>query len=315
MHRHLFVMDPIGSVDIDKDSTFVLMLAAQERGDEVWACGAQDVSARDGYAWARCRPTVVQRVHGDHARVGDEERHALGHFDVVWMRKDPPFDMTYIAATYALELAPARTRVVNRPDSLRAWNEKTSILKFPDLAPPSLLTRRADEIREFQRDVGGAIVIKPLGFSGGNGVFALHPGDLNTRVLLEMATDHGRNHVLAQAYLPEVRRGDKRVILVDGDVGGAILRIPPEDDLRGNIHIGATVQASTLTPREQRACERLGPALREAGHLFVGIDLIGERLTEINVTSPTGLQEIADLIGDHLEHRLVEAAIARPTGP
>ncbi len=309
MTRHLFVVDPLGPIDITKDSSFALMCAAQARGHEVHACDTDGLSAVADQAFAHCRAVKVQRVQGQHVREDAPQTLHLGHFDVVWMRKDPPFDMQYIAATYVLDLAPPGTRVLSRPDSLRSWNEKTSLLRFPDCAPPSLLTRDMARIRRFQAEVGGSVVVKPLGYSGGTGIVALHPGDLNTRSLLEMSTRNGKEFVIVQQYLPAVVQGDKRVILIDGVARAGLLRIPPPDDLRGNIHIGATVQLAPLTAREQEICERIGPALREAGHVFVGIDLIGEKLTEINVTSPTGIQEIRELGGPDLAEELLDAAV------
>ena len=310
MTRHLFVVDPLGPIDTTKDSSFALMLAAQARGHAIHTCDTDGLFAIAGDAFASCRPTTVQSIQGQHFRDGPQEVRSLGDFQVVWMRKDPPFDMQYIAATYVLDLAPAGTRVLSRPDSLRSWNEKTSLLRFGDCAPPSLLTRDMATIRRFQADVGGSVVIKPLGYSGGNGIVALHPGDLNTRSLLEISTKNGKEFVIVQQYLPAVVQGDKRVILINGVARAGLLRIPPPDDLRGNIHIGATVRLAPLTPPEEAVCARIGPALREAGHLFVGIDLIGEKLTEINVTSPTGLQEIRDLGGPDLAEELLDAAVA-----
>ncbi len=309
MPHHLFVVDPLGPIDITKDSSFALMLAAQARGHVVYSCDTDGLFANGDQAFATCRPTTVQRVRGRHFSDGGQEIRPLGDFDVVWMRKDPPFDMQYIAATYVLDLAPASTRVLSDPQALRSWNEKTSLLRFPHLSPPSFLSRDMNAIRRFQVQVGGSIVLKPLAFSGGAGIVALHPGDLNTRSLLEMSTKNGKEFVIAQQYLPQVTVGDKRVIFVDGVARAGLLRIPPADDLRGNIHIGATVELSALTDREEAICAELGPVLKAAGHLFVGIDLIGEKLTEINVTSPTGLQEIRELGGPDLAEELIEAAL------
>lgn len=308
--RHLFVIDPLERFDITKDSSFALMWEAQIRGQEVWSCDTDGLYAQSGQAFATCRQTHLQNVQGNHFQLAPVEIKNLGEFNVVWMRKDPPFDMQYIAATYVLDMAPQSTRVYSRADALRSWNEKTSILHFPEWAPRSLLTRNMEHIRRFQAEVGGRVVVKPLGYSGGNGIVALHPGDLNTRSLLEISTKNQKEFVLVQEYLPAVVEGDKRVILVNGVALAGLLRIPPADDLRGNIHIGATVELSPLTPREQQICEGLGPFLRQAGHLFVGIDLIGEKLTEINVTSPTGIQEIRDLGGPDLAVALLDAATA-----
>ncbi len=315
MTRHLFVVDPLGPIDITKDSSFALMWAAQCRGDSVQTCDTDGLFAQGPAAFARCRSTTLVQRQGNHFADGAPRVRPLADFDMVWMRKDPPFDMEYIAATYVLDLAPPQTKVFSRPDSLRNWNEKTSLLQFGDLAPPSLLTRDPQQIMRFQAEVGGSVVIKPLGYSGGNGIVALHPGDLNTRSLLEITTRHGKQFVLAQQYLPAVVAGDKRVILVAGVARAGLLRIPPADDLRGNIHIGATTELSPLTANEERVCAAIGPALAAAGHLFVGIDLIGEKLTEINVTSPTGIHEIRDAGGPDLAQELLLAADAWQTAP
>ena len=308
MSKHLFVIDPLDGIRIDQDSSFGLIAAAQERDDVVWSCQTDGLFADLSGAFARCRQTTVRPNQGDHFTLADVETLALAHFDVIWMRKDPPFDLNYIAATYVLELAPKTTRVVNRPDSLRGWNEKACLLKFPDLAPPSLLSRDMAEIQRFQQQVGGSIVLKPLPFSGGAGIVALHPGDLNTPSLLEMSTRFGQDFILAQQYLPAVVDGDKRVIHVNGEARGVLLRRPPADDLRGNIHTGASVELAELSDAEKEICERIRQPLADAGHLFVGIDLIGERLTEINVTSPTGIQEIHALGGPDLAAELLDAA-------
>ncbi len=309
MAKHLFVIDPLDGVRIDQDSSFGLIDDAQARGDGVWSCQTDGLFADLSEAFARCRQTTVRPVQGDHFTLAEAETLPLAHFDVIWMRKDPPFDLNYIAATYILELAPSTTRVVNRPDSLRGWNEKACVLKFPDLAPPCLLSRDISEIRRFQHQVGGSIVLKPLAFSGGAGIVALHPGDLNTPSLLEMSTRFGQDFILAQQYLPAIEEGDKRVIHVNGEARGALLRRPPADDLRGNIHTGASVELAELTDAEKEICERIRQPLADAGHLFAGIDLIGGRLTEINVTSPTGIQEIYALGGPNLAAELLDAAL------
>ncbi len=310
MSRHLFVVDPLGPIRIDQDSSFGLMIEADKRGHGIWSCSTDGLLARGGTAFARCRRTAVREVVGDHFELGPVQELALGEFDVVWMRKDPPFDLNYVAATYVLDLAPDTTRVVNGPQGLRNWNEKCAVLAFPDLAPRCLLTRDMKEVLAFWRDCGSA-VIKPLAFSGGAGIVALHPGDLNARSLVEMSTRLGQDFILVQEYLPAAREGDKRVILVDGVARGALLRVPPDDDLRGNIHVGAEVTYVPLTPQEQAVCDALEVPLRESGHLFTGIDLIGGKLTEINVTSPTGIREILVQGGPDLGAELMDAALAR----
>ena len=307
--RHLFVADPLDGMNIWQDSTFGVMLCCQQRGHAIFHCGTEGLLGRAGAPAARCRPVTVQEVQGDHFTLGEAETVPLAQFDVIWMRKDPPFDMTYIAATYVLDLAPPSTRVVNQTNSLRDWNEKAIVLRFPDLCPEGMLSRNIDELKRFQAEVGGSVVLKPLLYSGGNGIVALHPGDLNTNALLEISTAQGQEFVLAQRYQPEVVEGDKRVILIDGEVGGALLRVPPADDLRGNIHVGARTELCDLTAEERRVCEALRAPLKEAGHLFVGIDLIGGKLTEINVTSPTGIREILMGGGPDLAAALIDAAL------
>ncbi|HAN30406.1 MAG TPA: glutathione synthase [Myxococcales bacterium] len=309
-HRHLFVADPLDVMNIWQDSTFGLMLECQSRGHEIYHCGTEGLLGRSQAPSVRCRAVQVRAEQGNHFTLGELRGLSLDAFDVIWMRKDPPFDLNYIAATYVLDFAPASTRVINRPDSLRSWNEKAIVLRFAQWCPAGLLSRDIAAIKEFQRDVGGSVVIKPLQHSGGNGVVALHPGDLNTNALLEMSTRQGQDFVLVQQYQPEVVEGDKRVILINGEIGGALLRVPPADDLRGNIHVGARTERCELTPQERRVCEALRQPLLDAGHLFVGIDLIGEKLTEINVTSPTGIREILMEGGPDLAASLVDAALA-----
>lgn len=310
MTRHLFVADPMERWRVDQDSTFGLMLNAQARGHAIFHCTPAGLLGRSDGARARVRAITVKAVQGDHVQFDDVQERPLGDFDVIWMRKDPPFDLNYIAATYVLERAPESTRVINRPQSLRDWNEKAAVLRFPSWTPPCLLSRDMAALRRFAEEHGGSIVLKPLSFSGGAGIVAIHPGDLNRNALLEMSTRMGEDFVLAQRYQPEVVQGDKRVILVNGVARGVLLRIPPPDDLRGNIHVGAKVELSSLTAREAAMCVELGAELKQAGHLFVGIDLIGEHLTEINVTSPTGIREILTLGGPDLAAELVDAACA-----
>ncbi len=308
--RHLFVADPVAPMNIHQDSTFGLMLECQGRGHEIYHCDTDGLLGYTSGARARCQQLEVREVQGDHFTFAEAKQMPLSAFDAVWMRKDPPFDMNYIAATYILDGAPASTCVVNRPSSLRDWNEKAAVLHFPALAPRCLLTRSMSEIKDFQQEVGGSVVIKPLSFSGGAGIVALHPGDLNTNALLEISTRLGTEFVLVQEYMPQVVEGDKRVILVNGELGGALLRVPPADDLRGNIHVGATTHYVQLDTEEQAVCDALKQPLKDAGHIFVGIDLIGGKLTEINVTSPTGIREILQAGGPNLAAMLVDAALA-----
>lgn len=315
--RHLFLMDPIGGIRIDKDSTFALMLEAQARGHEVWYGLVDDLRALEGRAWCVAHPATLARVQGEHAALGVAADRPLDDFDLVWMRKDPPFHMGYIFNTYLLDLAHGRrgvdgrpTLVVNAPAGLRAMNEKAWALQFADLVPTSLVTQSMARIRAFAEALGH-IVVKPLDGNGGEGVFVLRADDPNIGVILEASTQHGHRKVLAQRYVPEIKQGDKRIILVDGEPVGAILRVPQGVDHRGNIHVGAAVRPTGLTAREREICARIGPPLKEAGQVFVGIDVIGDWLTEVNVTSPTGIHEIDAFDGVRVEAQVVDAAVRR----
>jgi glutathione synthase len=309
--KHLFLMDPIGSIRIDKDSTFALMCDAQRRGHAVGYGLVGGLYLREGVVRAAWHEATLTREQGRHASLGAVRDDALEAFDIVWMRKDPPFDMGYIVNTYLLELAEARGAfVVNAPAGLRGMNEKAWAMRFPDLVPTSLLTEDMAKIRAFAGELG-AVVVKPLDGNGGEGVFIVRHDDPNIGVILEASTRHGTRKVLAQRYLPEAKLGDKRIILIEGVPAGALNRVPQGVDHRGNIHVGAAVCQSALTERDAAICAAIGPHLAAAGQLFVGIDVIGDWLTEVNVTSPTGLHEINAFDGVCLEARIVDAAIAR----
>lgn len=308
--KHLFLMDPIGPVRIDKDSTFALMLEAQARGDEVFYALVDDLWARDGQARCIAQPATLARVQGQHASLGAPREMALGEVDVVWMRKDPPFHMGYIFNTYLLDAVAPPTIVVNAPAGLRAMNEKAWALQFADLVPPSLVTQSMPRIRAFIEELGHAVV-KPLDGNGGEGVFVVRADDPNIGVIVETSTQHGSRKVLTQRYIPEIKQGDKRIILVDGEPVGAVMRVPQGIDHRGNIHAGAAVTKTTLTAREREICDRIGPPLHEAGQVFVGIDVIGDWLTEVNVTSPTGIHEINAFDGVSVEALVLDAAARR----
>jgi glutathione synthase len=270
--------------------------------------------------YARGRPLEVFRRAGHHHRFGAFEELDLAGFDAILMRQDPPFDMAYITATHLLELLPEDgPLVVNDPASVRNAPEKLFVLRFKELMPPTLLTRDRDEIRAFRREYGD-IVLKPLFGNGGAGVFRLRPGDENLTALLEMYESIQREPVMVQRYLPEVRRGDKRIILVEGEPMGGVMRVPAEGEARANLHVGGRAEKTELTAREREICAAIGPTLRTQGLVFVGIDVIGDYMTEINVTSPTGIQEIARLDGtdiaariwDAIEFRLAARADRRP---
>ena len=289
-------MDPIGSIDITGDTSFGLMLEAQSRGHSLWYYTPDKLSLNEGRIEAVGQSLVLRDVVGDHATVGEAERRALGDFDVILMRQDPPFDMAYITATHLLEMLPASTMVVNNPAEVRNAPEKLLVTMFPELMPPTLISRDPDAIKRF-REAHSDIIVKPLFGNGGAGVFHLAPSDQNLNSLLEMFFTTSREPVMAQAYLPAVRQGDKRIILVDGKPVGAVNRVPGEGEARSNLHVGGSAVATDLTDRDLEICERIGPELRRRGLLFVGIDVIGDYLTEINVTSPTGIREIARLSG------------------
>jgi glutathione synthase len=308
--RHLFLMDPLEGVRIDKDSTFALMCEAQDRGHLIHYGRVEDLYLASSEVRAVCRPASLQRVQGQHASLGPPVDLALHDHDIVWMRKDPPFHMGYVFNTYLLERAAGEVLVVNHPSGLRSMNEKLWALQFGDLVPPTLVGSDMARIRAFLA-AQGAIVVKPLDGNGGEGVFVVRGDDPNLGVILEVSTAHGTKKVMAQRYLPEARQGDKRIILVDGRPVGAVLRVPQGVDHRGNIHAGAAVRRTTLTARDREICDAIGPPLREAGQLFVGIDVIGGWLTEVNVTSPTGIHEIEHFDGVSIRAQVVDAAIAR----
>ncbi len=293
-------MDPIESVDIDGDSTFVLALEAQARGYGLYHYGPADLSYSDGVIVANARPLEVRREKGNHFSLGETERIDLAKTDVVLMRQDPPFDMSYITATHLLERVHPETLVVNDPASVRNAPEKIFVTQFDGVLPPTLISSDLREIKAFREEYKD-IIVKPLYGNGGAGVFHLKPEDENLTVVHEMFTEFYREPMIVQKYLPEVRQGDKRIILIDGEPVGAINRVPQAGESRSNMHVGGQALQSTLTSREQELCEIIGPSLKEQGQIFVGIDVIGDYLTEINVTSPTGLQEINRYDGVKLE--------------
>ncbi len=285
-------MDPIESIDIDADSTFVLALEAQRRGHALYHYLPRDLAYRDGRVEARARPLEVRREAGNHHTLGDSRLIDLGtEADVVLMRQDPPFDMAYITATHLLDRIHPGTLVVNDPTEVRNAPEKLFVTRFPDLMPPTLITSDRAQITRFRAEHGD-IILKPLFGNGGAGVFHVAPGDENLNALLEMFTELYREPIIVQRYLPEVRSGDKRIILVDGRPAGAVNRVPAKGEARSNMHVGGRPERAGLTPRETEICATIGPELERRGLVFVGIDVIGDYMTEINVTSPTGLQEI-----------------------
>ena len=303
-------MDPIESINIDADSTFALMLEAQTRGHALWHYEVRHLSLREGVAhqggrrverlMVRARPLSVQRVPGNHWRFGEASLIDLGTLDVVLMRQDPPFDMAYITATHMLEHIQPKTLVVNDPAAVRNAPEKILVTHFPDLMPPTMITWDLEAIRAFRAEHRD-IIVKPLFGNGGAGVFRIRPDDENLAALLEMHFARSREPLMFQRYEPAVRQGDKRIILVEGEPMGAINRVPATGEARSNMHVGGRAERTTLTTREREICAAIGPTLRAQGMIFVGIDVIGAWLTEINVTSPTGLQEIARFDDVHIE--------------
>ena len=303
-------MDPIEAINISADSTFALALEAQARGHDLLYYGPKQLSFRDGDVVATVRPLSVRATKGDHFTLGDPSRFDLSKADVVLMRQDPPFDMGYITATHLLERIHPKTLVVNDPAEVRNAPEKLFVTTFKDVMPPTLITSDPTEIKAFRAEHQD-IILKPLFGNGGAGVFRVKPDDENLASLLEMFTTFYREPIMVQRYLPDVRKGDKRIILVDGHFAGAINRVPAQGEARSNMHVGGRPEAVEPTKRDLEICEIIGPELRKRGLIFTGIDVIGDYLTEINVTSPTGLQEIkrfggpdgAKLIWDVIEKK------------
>ncbi len=296
-------MDPIETVDIRSDSSFALALEAQARGHGLYHYLPRALSLKDGRVYARIRPLTVRREPGNHASLGALESVDLATLDVVLMRQDPPFDMSYITATHLLEHVHPETLVVNDPVHVRNAPEKLFVTHFPELMPPTLITSHKREVEAFRAEHRD-IIVKPLFGNGGAGVFHIGPEDENLNALLELFTDLYREPIIVQRYLPEVRQGDKRIILIDGRPAGAINRIPPKGEARSNMHAGGRPEKAELSTREIEICEAIGPTLQERGLIFVGIDVIGDYMTEINVTSPTGLQEIDRFDGACLEEQI-----------
>jgi len=304
--RYAFVMDPMEAVLVDRDSSYALMEACQRRDAEVLHLEPRHLFVRGGVLFGLATPIRVGPRPRISEPLGEPREVDLGAVDAVFMRKDPPFDMDYIFATMLLDLVRERTVVVNDPVGIRNANEKICTLRFPDLIPETVVTQDLARLRAFAANAGGPVVVKPWDGNGGRGVFVVMPGDRNLGSVIETLTQEGRRHVLIQRYIEAIREGDKRIILVDGEPMGAFLRVPSAADHRGNMHVGATVHPCELTARDLQICARIAPFLRVNGLLFTGIDVIGEFLTEINVTSPTGLQEVHRFTGRHLEDVILD---------
>jgi glutathione synthase len=289
-------MDPIDRIKIAGDSTFALLLEAEKRGHALFYYTPDKLALESGTVSASVQPLNVRDKAGDHFTLGVAKRIELSSFDVILMRQDPPFDMNYITATHLLEMLGQKTLVVNNPRSVRNAPEKMFVMEFPDLMPPTLITRDLEEIKAF-RAKHKDIVMKPLYGKGGESVFRISPDDLNFGSLYDLFAVTFREQWVVQKFLPEVKDGDKRIILVDGEFAGAVNRVPAEGDLRSNMVRGGSPKKTDLTPREREICERIGPELKRRGLLFTGIDVIAGWLTEINVTSPTGIRAIKNLGG------------------
>ena len=299
-------MDPIEKIDIDKDTTFVLMLEAQQRGHELYFMELDDLFIRGGTPFGRYRRIYLARAV-PHYEVDEVNTGALADLDIVLMRKDPPFDMKFFFATHLLSLVDEKKcLVMNHPKGLREANEKLYALRFPEQIPDTLVSSNIERLRAFMEELGGEMIVKPLDGCGGSGVFYLNHQDRNTNSILETATDTGRKLVMGQRYLPEIRQGDKRIIVLNGEPLGAVLRVPLESETRGNIHVGGQCVKADLTARDREICEALSAPLIADGLYFVGLDVIGNFLTEVNVTSPTGIQEINALDGVHLESQVID---------
>lgn len=303
-------MDPIGPINIDGDSTFRIMEEAQARGHSLFYYTPDKLVFQEGRVTAKGWPVTVQRVHGDHFWLGDEIEVDLSDFDVLWLRQDPPFDMGYITTTHILDMIHPDTMVVNDPFWVRNYPEKLLVLNFPDLTPPTMIARDLETLKEF-RVRHGDVILKPLYGNGGAGVFKLSQSDSNLASLHEMFAGINREPLIMQKFLPDVSKGDKRVILVDGEPVGAINRVPAAGETRSNMHVGGRPEKVDLTERDLEICAAIGPLLREKGQVFVGIDVIGDWLTEINVTSPTGLQELERFEGTNVTAKIWEAIEAR----
>lgn len=303
-------MDPIDHVDINADSSFRIAEEAQARGHSLFYYTPDQLSYREGRVMARGWPLTVRREPGNHFALGELQDVDLADMDVIWLRQDPPFDMGYITTTHILDMIHPDTLVVNDPFWVRNYPEKLLVLAFPDLTPPTMIARDFATLKSF-KDAHGDIILKPLYGNGGAGVFRLDNNDRNLASLHELFAGINREPLIAQKFLPDVSNGDKRIILVDGEPVGAINRVPAAGETRSNMHVGGRPEKIGLTARDLEICAAIGPLLREKGQVFVGIDVIGDYLTEINVTSPTGIQELERFDGTNVAEKIWQAIEAR----
>lgn len=303
-------MDPIDAIDIDADSTFRIALEARKRGHQLFYYTPERLAVQNGRVTARGWPLTLRPVRGDHFSLGDEAQVDLADWDVVWLRQDPPFDMGYITSTHILDLIHPATLVVNDPFWVRNYPEKLLVLQFPDLIPPTTIARDLAILRDFKAQHHD-IILKPLYGNGGAGVFRLGREDRNLAALHELFAATNNEPLIAQKFLPDVSAGDKRIILIDGAPVGAINRVPVAGETRSNMHVGGQAEKIGLSARDHEICAAIGPLLREKGQIFVGIDVIGDYLTEINLTSPTGLQELEKFDGTNCAELIWQAIEAR----
>jgi len=306
-YKFAFVMDPLEKVLVDKDTTFVFMLEALMRGHEIYFLGLRDLYARGAAAYARAWRCEVMRANPHFRFLDDGRDYPLEAFNAIFMRKDPPADAAYLYATMLLSRADRRrTIVLNEPAGLREANEKLYALNFPDAIPPTLVTYEIVRLKNFMDELGGEMIVKPLDGHGGEGVFHVAARDRNLGAILETVTQYESRPIMAQKYLPEIRGGDKRLIVINGEPAGCTLRVPREDEHRGNIHVGGTCVKAPVSARDREICKMLKPRLERDGLYFVGLDIIGDYLTEVNVTSPTGVQEIDRLDNTSLEAKVID---------
>jgi glutathione synthase len=293
----LYIVDPLDRLVLAGDTSYALMLETARRGWEVWTCLVEDLGLVGDDAVCEAMPTQVvdAETPAEAFRVGERESMRLGDFDVVCMRKDPPLDVNYLHATWILDHARGKTLLVNDPRGLRELNEHLAVLRFPALTPPTIVTRSSKRVRQFQAEQGGAIVVKPVDGYGGLGIFVVKDGDPNASSIIETSTGAGTRWTLAQKYLPDAVAGDKRIILADGEPVGAVLRVPASAEARGNLHVGGRAVKTTIDARDAEIIAAVAPFLREHGQILVGLDVIGGMLTEINITSPTGVRHASQL--------------------
>jgi glutathione synthase len=311
-YKFAFVMDPLEGLLPDKDTTFVFMLEALQRGHEVYHLGLRELHAHGNRAFADARRCEVTRAKPYHRFLDNRAQYPLEAFDAIFMRKDPPADAPYLYATMLLSLADrSRTFVLNEPAGLREANEKLYALNFPDAIPPTVVTYEIPRLKRFMEEQGGEMIVKPLDGHGGEGIFLAHAGDRNLNAILEAVTRFETRPIMGQRYIPEIRNGDKRLIVLNGEPLGGTLRVPRDDENRGNIHVGGNCVQAPISARDREICRMLRPRLERDGLYFVGLDIIGDFLTEVNVTSPTGIQEIDQLDGVNLEAHVIDFVESR----